>query len=110
MSLFVEVDSVEKNCPVIINLDNVLEIAPLKTGGVTIFFADAASVNGKHAMKVHNDYDEFKQFVLQRVSSDDIAKTIERITPKESKVKLKPAPAKSFAEITNSLEDRQGKL
>ena len=59
-------------------------------------------------MKVHNEYDEFKQFVLQRVSSEDIAKTIERITPKDAKTKAKPAPAKSFAEITNSLE--QGKL
>jgi len=108
MSLFVEVDSVEKGCPVIINLDNVLEIAPLRTGGCTVFFADAASVNGKHAMKVHNEYADFKQFVLQRVTADDVAKTIERITPKDTKPKAPPPKAKSFAEITNSLE--QGKL
>jgi hypothetical protein len=108
MSLFVEVDSVEKGCPIIINLDNVLEIAPLRTGGCTIFFADAASVNGKHAMKVLNEYTDFKQFVLQRVTTEDIAKTIDRITPKENKPKVAPAKAKSFGEITNSLEE--GKL
>jgi len=108
MSLFVEVDSVEKGCPIIINLDNVLEIAPLRTGGCTVFFADAASVNGKHAMKVLNDYSDFKQFVLQRVSSEDIAKTIDRITPKETKPKAPPIKQKSFGEITNSLEE--GKL
>ena len=28
MSLFVEVQSVDKDCPVIINLDEVIEIAP----------------------------------------------------------------------------------
>jgi hypothetical protein len=110
MSLFVEVDSVEKKCPVIINLDNVLEIAPLIAGGCTIFFADAASVNGKHAMKVTNPYEDFKQFVLQRVTAEDIAKTIDRITPvaKDAKPKQPPVKQKSFAEITNTLE--QSKL
>jgi hypothetical protein len=29
MSMFVEVNSVDKGCPVIINLDQVIEIAPL---------------------------------------------------------------------------------
>ena len=33
MSLFVEVDSVDKGCQVIINLDEVVEIAPLVEGG-----------------------------------------------------------------------------
>ena len=33
MSLFVEVNSVDKGCPVIINLDHIIEIAPLATGG-----------------------------------------------------------------------------
>jgi hypothetical protein len=74
MSIFVEVDSIEKNCPVIINLDHIVEIAPLRDGGSALFMSDAAGVNSKTSMRVKNNYDEFKQFVLQTVSADDIAK------------------------------------
>ena len=38
MGLFVEVDSVEKRCKVVINLDTVQEIAPLFEGGCALFF------------------------------------------------------------------------
>jgi hypothetical protein len=81
MSLFVEVDSIEKGCPVIVNLDQVVEIAPLMTGGCAIFFTDGAGMNSKSAMKVSNEYSEFKQFVLQTVS----AKDIERRFPSKKK-------------------------
>ena len=74
MALFVEVDSVEKNCKIILNLDEVVEIAPLREGGCAIFFSDGAGMNSKSAMKVKNSYDDFKQFAMQTVSSDDIAK------------------------------------
>jgi len=82
MSLFIEVNDVEKGCPVIINLDNVMEIAPLikvvngKTfdNGCEVAFPDAAAVGGRRAMKVSNNYMEFRQFVMQTVSSEDIAK------------------------------------
>ena len=74
MSLFVQVDSVEKGCPVIINLDQVVEIAPIAAGGCAIFFSDGAGMNSKSAMRVKNDYSEFKQFVMQTVSAEDIAK------------------------------------
>lgn len=72
MSLFVEVDSIEKGCPVIVNLDQVVEIAPLVDGGCAIFFTDGAGMNSKSAMRVSNEYSEFKQFVLQTVSAKDI--------------------------------------
>ena len=36
MSIFVEVKSVEKKSPVIINLEHVIEIAPLISGGCEI--------------------------------------------------------------------------
>jgi len=74
MALFVEVDSVEKNCKVIINLDEVMEIAPLLAGGCDLFFSDSAAVGGKRAMKVTDSYELFKQFAMTTVSSDDIAK------------------------------------
>lgn len=74
MSLFIEVNSIEKGCPVMINLDEVLEIAPLMEGGCALFFADAAAVNGKNAMKVTDSYSLFKQLAMQMVTPDDIAK------------------------------------
>ena len=72
MSLFVEVDSLDKQCPVIMNLDMVVEIAPLVGGGCAIFMQDGTG--GLTSMKVKNDYEQFKQFVLQKVSAEDIEK------------------------------------
>jgi hypothetical protein len=74
MSIFVEVNSVEKGCPVIINLDQIVEIAPLKEGGSAIFFTDAGGVGARTSIKVTDDYTSFKQFVMQTVSAEDIAK------------------------------------
>ena len=82
MSMFVEVDSVEKSCPVILNLDEVVEIAPLRGGGCEVFFGFTQGVGVRASMKVSNNYDEFKQFVMQKVSADDIAKRF----PKNKKI------------------------
>jgi hypothetical protein len=76
MSLFIEVQSVEKDCNVIVNLDEVLEIAPLREGGCSLFFSDSAAVGGKVSFKVKDSYEMFKQFCIQPVSSDDIAKKV----------------------------------
>lgn len=88
MSLFVEVESVEKNCKVIINLEQILEIAPLVDGGCHLFFNDGAAVGGVRAMKVKTNYSEFMQFVLQTVSADDIARRFPK-APKEPKEEKK---------------------
>jgi hypothetical protein len=77
MSLFIEVDSIEKGCKVIINLDEVLEIAPLAAGGCALFFATATG--NKVSFKVRDSYELFKQFVLQTVSVDDIAKKVKNL-------------------------------
>ena len=77
MSLFIEVDSIEKSCKVIINLDEVLEIAPLAAGGCALFFATAAG--SKVSFKVRDSYELFKQFVIQPVSVDDIAKKVKNL-------------------------------
>ena len=79
MSLFVEVNSVDKNCPVIVNLDSVIEIAPLAAGGCALFFADSAAVGGKTAMKVRDSYSMFQQLAMQVVSSEDIAKKVKAL-------------------------------
>jgi hypothetical protein len=79
MSMFIEVDSEEKNCKVIVNLDTVVEIAPLRSGGCHLFFSDSAAVGGKTALKVKDSYELFKQFVLQTVSPDDIAARIKNL-------------------------------
>lgn len=79
MSMFIEVGSIEKNCRVIINLDKILEIAPLKDGTTAIFFEDAAAVGGKTSMKVSDSYALFRQFVLETVSPDDIAARIKNL-------------------------------
>jgi len=62
-------------------MDLVVEIAPLKTGGTAVFFADSAAVNGKIAIQVKESYDMFKQFAVHTVSSDDIARKISSMKP-----------------------------
>jgi hypothetical protein len=79
MSLFVEVDSIEKDTKVVINLDHIVEIAPLREGGTALFFNDGAAVNGIRSMKVKDSYNMFKQFAMQTVSSDMIADRIAKI-------------------------------
>lgn len=102
MSLFIEVNSLEKGCPVIVNLESVIEIAPLAAGGCALFFSDSAAVGGKTAMKVSDTYEQFKQFAVQPVSAADIAarfpkvertfvKREEEETPVEQKAKSKKA-------------------
>jgi hypothetical protein len=83
--IFVEVTSEEKQCKVIINLDIVLEIAPLVAGGCVLSFNDGASVNGVRTMRVKEDYEQFKQFAMQTVTADDIAK---RFPKKEKPVSV----------------------
>jgi len=80
MSMFIEVESVEKSCKVMINLDEVIEIAPLRSGGCDLFFSDSAAVGGKTAMKVKDSYALFKQLAMQMVSAEDIAKANGRIS------------------------------
>jgi len=84
MSLFVEVDSMEKNCPVIINLDHLVEIAPLLNGGCELSMIHTAGMNVKSVMRVKNSYDEFKQFAMQPVSADDIARRFPKATKEET--------------------------
>lgn len=79
MGLFVEVESVEKGCSVIVNLDEVIEIAPLAAGGCVLFFADQSSPGGKTSFKVKDSYEQFRQFAIMPVSAEDIAK---RFPPK----------------------------
>lgn len=74
MSLFVEVTSVDKGCPVIINLDHVVEIAPLTAGGCALFMADSGGTAAKNSLLVKEGYELFKQFAMQTVTAEDIAK------------------------------------
>jgi len=79
MSLFVEVFDVEKKCKIIINLDAVMEVAPLVSGGCEISFPDAASVGGRRALKVSDSYTMFQQLAMQTVSTEDIAKKVKSL-------------------------------
>jgi hypothetical protein len=101
MSLFVEVTSVDKSTKdrdvkVIINLDHVVEVAPLLEGGCTIFFNDSAAVNGVRTMKVKDSFAMFQQLVMTVITpnqmSERIAKIKEATVPKDKK----PATEKTF--------------
>lgn len=84
MSMFVQVDSVEKKCPVIINLDHVMEIAPLAAGGCMVrFIADGSSP--AREVRVSNDYSEFKQFVLETVTPEHVSKKVKQLKALQAK-------------------------
>lgn len=73
MALFVEVNSTEKKCKVILNMDEVMEVAPMSSGGCHLFLTDG------RIFKVSDSYTLFQQFAMQTVSSDDIAKRVKAI-------------------------------
>jgi hypothetical protein len=74
MSLFVEVNSLApKNCKLIINLDYILEVAPLITGGCVLTMG-AQEAGTSRTITVSDDYSAFKQFVMQTVTADSIQK------------------------------------
>lgn len=78
MSTFVKVDSVEKGCPVIINLDHVVEIAPWSQGGCAIRFVNDGSGSVREVV-VKNDFKEFNQFVLETVTTEHISKKVKEL-------------------------------
>ena len=73
MSLFVEVVSIEKGCTVILNLDAVQQIVPIRAGGCLLEMTDGRQV------KISDSYELFRQFAMQTVSSDDIAKRVKSL-------------------------------
>lgn len=84
--MFVEVNSVApKNCKLIINMNYVLEVAPLVSGGCVISMG-AQEAGTSRTITVSDDYSEFKQFVLQTVT----AESIEKRFPKRAKEKDVP--------------------
>lgn len=74
MSTFVEVTSTApKACKLIINLDCIIEIAPLVTGGCVLYFS-TLEAGGPRTITVADSYQQFMQFAMQTVSAEDIAK------------------------------------
>ena len=76
MSLFVEVFSVDKSCKVILNMDEVIEVAPMTSGGCHLFLTDG------RIFKVSDNYPLFQQFAMQTVTEEDIAKRVKSLKGK----------------------------
>ena len=86
MATFIEVNSFDKGCPVIVNLDTIVEIAPLVDGGCILFMNDGAGMNSRQGIRVTDDYNQFKQFAMQTVTAEDIARRFPKVeTKKETK-------------------------
>lgn len=79
MSLFVEVYDVKKECPVVVNLDHVVEITPLRSGGCEICFNDGAAVSGKRVVNVKEDFGMFRQLVMHMVTPESMSDRIAKI-------------------------------
>ena len=83
--MFIEVDSIQpKVCKLIINLDHVLEVAPLIAGGcVLTFSANEAGVS--RTITISNDFSDFKQFALQTVTPESIQKRFPKVSNDKDK-------------------------
>lgn len=79
MALFVEVNSTDKGCKCILNMDEVMEIAPMQTGGCHLFLSDG------RIYKVTDSYTLFQQFAMQTVSSEDIAARVKSLKKQANK-------------------------
>jgi hypothetical protein len=81
--MFIEVNSLTpKNCKIIINIENVIEIAPLVAGGCVLYFSTLES-GSPRTITVKDDYSMFSQFVLQTVKAEDIARKFPKVNKKE---------------------------
>jgi hypothetical protein len=94
--MFVEVNSFDKGCPVIVNMDMIVEIAPLVDGGCILFMNDGAGMNSRQGIRVTDNYDQFKQFVLQTVTAEDIER---RFPSKGEKIDKKKVDLEKPLEI-----------
>ena len=93
MAMFVEVNSVEKKCSVIVNLDMIVEIAPLVDGGCSLFMNDGAGMNSRQGIRVSDNYEQFKQFAMQTVTAEDIARRFPKAeAPKKETKKAADIP------------------
>lgn len=73
MALFVEVNSTDKGCKVILNMDEVAEVAPMQSGGCHLFLTDG------RIFKVTDSYAMFQQFAMQTVTADDVAAKVKSL-------------------------------
>lgn len=94
MSMMIKVESTEKGCPVIINLDHVVEIAPWAQGGCAIRFLSDGSGTVREIV-VKNEFTEFEQFVLQTVTSETVSKKVQELKKLQKNLGPKePVPLK----------------
>ena len=93
---FVKVTSKEKSCPAIIDMEKIIEIVPHKNGGSVLFFVSPDDVgsargalnNGRVGIHVEEEFSLFEQFIVQTVSSADVAKRVESISKTAKKEHL----------------------
>lgn len=76
MSILIEVNCLDKQCPIIVNLEKISQIIPMRDGSTTIYIEDTV-------IKVKESFSMFRQFVMQTVTPDDIAARLKNI-PKVS--------------------------
>lgn len=87
--MLIKVKSREKLCEVIINLDHVIEIAPLRDGGCAIrlvYDGDITQKTGYRELHVDNKFTEFEQFVLQTVTVDTVSKKVQELKKQQEKI------------------------
>lgn len=85
--MFIEVQSVEKNCPVIVNLEHIVEIAPLTNGHCMLFLAFDNGVSTiRPSIEVKDSYIMFKQFAMQTVTTEQIDARFPKAAKKKDNV------------------------
>ena len=87
--MLIKVKSREKQCEVIINLDHVIEISPLRDGGSAIRFiydGDVTAKAGYREIFVDNKFTEFEQFVLQTVEVETVSKKVADLKKQQEKL------------------------
>lgn len=87
--MLVEVNSVQKGCRVLVNLEDIVEIAPLVSGGCVLYF-NALEAGVMKTMTVLENYNMFKQFAMQTVTAESIEKRFPKKPATPSPTTIKP--------------------
>lgn len=85
--MLVEVNSVTpKRCRLLVNLEHLVEVAPLVNGGCVLFF-NCIEAGVAKTITVSDEYSTFKQFALETVTPESIQK---RFPTKRNMNTIKP--------------------
>ena len=89
---FIKTVNLDKRCPVLVNINKIMEVAPLTTGGVACFMD-----NGQ-VIKINISFDDLQKQLEKEDKEEELARNPEKRFPGRPKKVVKPPRKKHIAD------------